>query len=148
MLRHPTIEQLQALHLTGMATAFAEQLDLPEVQALSFDERLGLLVDREVTAQETRRLTRRLAKARLRLAASLEDLDYRHPRGLDKALITSLATGQWIRQHDQVLITGPTGVGKTYLACALAQRACRLGFSTQYHRLSHFVRDLLVSGVN
>jgi DNA replication protein DnaC len=145
MLRHPTLATLEALKLTGMATALTEQLEMPEVQRLSFEERLGLLVDRERTLQENRRLARRLATARLRLSATLEDLDYRTPRGLDKGVIASLATGQWIRSHDQVLITGPTGTGKTYLACALAQMACRLGFSALYLRLPRFFRDLAVA---
>lgn len=113
MLRHPTIETVQTLKLTGMATALAEQLEMPEVQHLSFEARLGLLVDRELTTQENRRLARRLAKARFRLPAALEDLDARAPRGLDTGLIASLATGQWIRTHDNVLISGPTGAGKT-----------------------------------
>jgi len=108
---------------------------MPDVQRLSFEERLGLLVDRERTTQENRRLTRRLAQARLPGSATLEDLDYRHPRGLDKSVIASLATGQWVRTHDNVLIVGPTGAGKTYLACAVAQMACRLGFSALYLRL-------------
>lgn len=128
-----------------MATALTEQLEMPEVQRLSFEERLGLLVDRERTTQENRRLTRRLAQARLPGSATLEDLDYRHPRGLDKGVIASLATGQWIRSHDNVLMVGPTGVGKTYLACALAQMACRLGFSALYLRLPRFFRDLAIA---
>lgn len=145
MLRHPTLAALEALKLTGMATALTEQLEMPEVQRLSFEERLGLLVDRERTTQENRRLTRRLAQARLPSSATLEDLDDRHPRGLDKGVIASLATGQWIRSHDNVLIVGPTGVGKTYLACALAQMACRLGCSALYLRLPRFFRDLAVA---
>lgn len=128
-----------------MATALTEQLEMPEVQRLSFEERLGLLVDRERTTQENRRLTRRLAQARLPGSATVEDLDYRHPRGLDKSLIASLATGQWIRSHDNVLIVGPTGVGKTDLACALAPMACRLGFSALYLRLPRCFRDLAVA---
>ena len=129
-----------------MATALAEQLAMPEVQHLSFEARLGLLVDRELTTQENRRLARRLAKARFRLpAAALEDLDARAPRGLDPGLIASLATGQWIRTHDNVLISGPTGAGKTYLACALGQMACRLGFGAVYHRLSRFLQDLALA---
>jgi len=106
VLRHPTLDKLHTLKLTGMATALTEQREMPEVQRLSFEERLGLLVDRELTTQEHRRLVRRLAQARLRLNATLEDLDYRHPRGLDKGLLATLATGQWIRSHDHVLITG------------------------------------------
>ena len=120
MLRHPTIETLQTLKLTGMATALAEQLAMPEVQHLSFEARLGLLVDRELTTQENRRLARRLAKARFRLpAAALEDLDARAPRGLDPGLIASLATGQWIRTHDNV---------------PLCQDRCRAGFSQIWGR--------------
>ena len=145
MLRHPTLDKLQILKLTGMATALTEQREMPEVQRLSFEERLGLLVDRELTTQENRRLVRHLAQARLRLNATLEDLDYRHPRGLDKGLIATLATGQWIRTHDHVLITGPTGTGKTYLACALGHMACRLGCSALYLRLPRFFRDLAVA---
>lgn len=145
MLRHPTLATLQTLKLTGMATALAEQLEMPEVHCLSFEERLGLLVDRELTTQENRRLIRRLAQTRLPGSATLEDLDYRHPRGLEKSVIASLATGQWIRSHDNVLIVGPTGAGKTYLACALAQMACRLGFSALYLRLPRFFRDLAVA---
>ena len=118
---------------------------MPEVQRLSFEERLGLFIDRERTTQENRRLTRRLAQARFPGSATLEDLDYRHPRGLDKSVIASLATGQWIRSHDNVLIVGPTGAGKTYLAGALAQMACRLGFSALYLRLPRFFRELAIA---
>jgi len=128
-----------------MATALAEQLEMPDIQRLSFEERLGLLVDRERTTQENRRLTRRLAQARFPGSATLEDLDYRHPRRLDKSVIASLATGQWIRHHDNVLIVGPTGASKTYLACALAQMAWRLGFSVLYLRLPRFFRELAIA---
>src|SRR5262245_24091541 len=107
MLTHPTFDKLQALRLHGMAKALSEQLHLPEISALSFEERFGLLVDRELTERDTRRLTTRLRQAKLRQTACCEDLDYRHPRGLDKALVTSLATCQWIRDHRNVLITGP-----------------------------------------
>jgi DNA replication protein DnaC len=145
MLRHPTLTALETLKFTGMATALAEQLAMPEVQRLSFEERLGLLVDRECTVRENHRLARRLAQARFPGSATLEDLDYRHPRGLEKSVIASLATGQWIRSHDNVLIVGPTGAGKTYLACALAQMACRLGFSALYLRLPRFFRELAIA---
>ncbi len=103
------------------------------------------LADRERITQENRRLTRRLAQARLPGSATLEDLDDRHPRGLEKSVIASLATGQWVRMHDHVLIVGPTGAGKTYLACALAQMACRLGFSALYLRLPRFFRELAIA---
>src|SRR5512134_1063458 len=127
MLHHPTVDKLQALRLTGMVPALVEQMRLPEITALSFEERLGLLVDREVTERSTRRLTARLRQAKLRQNACLEDVDYRAPRGLDKALLTTLATCQWVRDHRHVLITGPTGVGKTWIACALGHQACREG---------------------
>src|SRR4029453_15728749 len=112
MLNHPTLDKLLALRLTGMAKAFSEQMDLPESQALSFAERLGLLVDREMTVRSDRRLTTRLRQAKLRLSASIEDIDYRHPRGLDKALMLRLASCQWVHERHNVLITGPTGIGK------------------------------------
>src|SRR6266446_1105631 len=107
MLNHPTLDKLLALRLTGMAKALSEQMDLPESQALSFEERLGLLVDREMTVRSDRRLTTRLRQAKLRLSASMEDLDYRHPRGLDKALMLRLASCQWVHERHNVLITGP-----------------------------------------
>jgi DNA replication protein DnaC len=145
MLPHPTLEKLQALNLTGMVHALQEQLRMPEVARLSFEERLGLLVDREATEQENRRLARRLGQARLRLPAVVEDVDLRHPRGLDRALLLSLSSCQWIRHHQNCLITGPTGVGKTYLACALAHKACREGASARYTRLHRLLEELAVA---
>jgi DNA replication protein DnaC len=117
MLKHPTLDGLQTLKLTGMAAALADQTATPDIDELAFEERLGLLVDREITERENRRLTSRLRRARLRHAAALEDIDYRNPRGLDKGLIQSLASCQWAKEHLNILITGPTGVGKTWLAC-------------------------------
>src|SRR4051794_26535766 len=112
MLHHPTLDNLLALQLTGMAKALSEPMALPESQARSFEERLGLLVDRARTARSDRRLTTRLRQAQLRLSARLEAIDYRHPRGLDKAVMARLATCQWVREHHNVFITGPTGIGK------------------------------------
>lgn len=145
MLRHPTLDKLQTLKLTGMVKALSAQLDLSASTALSFEERLGLLVDRELTEREARRLTTRLRQAKLRQAACCEDLDYRHPRGLDKSLMTSLATCQWVREHRNVLITGPTGVGKTWVACALGHQACRAGFTVLYLRLPRLCQELLLT---
>src|SRR5690606_13634726 len=142
MLHHPTLDKLSTLRLNGMHKALQEQLALPDIEQLSFEERLGLLVDRELTEREDRRLQTRLRQARLKHSPCLEDLDTRTPRGLDKALITQLATGQWIRQGLNLLILGPTGVGKTWIACALAQQACRQGFTTRYLRAPRLFEDL------
>lgn len=135
MLRHPTIEKLQQLKLAAMARELAQQRALPEISALAFEERLGLLADCELTERDNRRLSLRLRTAKLREAAALEDLDTRAPRGLDKALIARLATCQWIAEHLNCLISGPTGIGKTWLACALAHKAAREGYSVLYARL-------------
>jgi DNA replication protein DnaC len=142
MLIHPTLETLQSLRLRGMFKALQEQLQLPETDALSFEERLGLLLEREVTERETRRLRTRLKQARLRENAAIEDIDYRANRGLDKGLMTRLASCQWIGEHLNVLITGPTGVGKTWIACALANKACREGLSVRYLRLPRLLQEL------
>jgi DNA replication protein DnaC len=145
MLNHPTHDQLLALKLTGMAKAFSEQMDLPESQTLSFEERLGLLVDREMTVRSDRRLTTRLRQAKLRLSASAEDIDYRHPRGLDKALMLRLVSCQWLHERHNVLITGPTGIGKTWLACALGHQACREGYTVLDLRLPRLLQELPIA---
>lgn len=142
MLNHPTLDKLHALKLTGMAAALADQSATTDITDLSFEERLGLLVDREMTERENRRMSSRLRRAKLRHNAMLEDLDYRNPRGLDKGLIQSLASCQWVKEHLNVLVTGPTGVGKTWLACALAHKACREGYTAQYVRLTRLLREL------
>jgi len=145
MLRHPTLAKLHTLRLSGMAIALEEQQNLPEIEALPFADRLGLLVDREETERQNRLLKSRLGRARLRQSACLEDLDYQSPRGLDKRLMTALATGQWLREHLNLLITGPTGIGKSWIACALAHQACRYGFTALYLRLPRLIEELALA---
>jgi DNA replication protein DnaC len=145
MLNNPTLEKLRSLKLSGMVKALEEQIGIPDLKELTFEQRLGLLVDREVTERQNRKLRTYLKKAKLRLNASLEDIDYRHPRGLDKSLTLSLASCQWIQEHNNILITGPTGVGKSYLACALAQKACRQDYRTLYFRLSRLLQELAMA---
>jgi DNA replication protein DnaC len=145
MLTHPTLDKLAELKLTGMQRAYQEQLNAPDYHSLAFDERLGLLVDREHDDRHNRRLKTRLAKARLRLGAAIEDLDYRHPRGLDKSLMLSLAGGAFVRQRQNLILTGPTGTGKTYIACALGHNACRQGFTVQYHRAQRLFGELALA---
>jgi DNA replication protein DnaC len=142
MLLEQTLSRLQDLRLTGMVAALQEQQAMPDIQSLSFEDRLTLLVEREATLREDRRLTRLLRDARLRLPATIEDLDFRSPRGLDRSVILRLASCEWIRHHQVVLITGATGTGKTYLACALAQAACRQGLSSRYVRLTRLIEEL------
>ena len=142
MLLHPLMEKLASLKLDGMARGLEEQIHNPGVDSLSFTDRLGLLVDRESTDRENRRMKSRLKAARLRETAAVEDIDYRHPRGLDKALMLQLASCIFIREHLNVFITGPTGAGKTFLACALGHKACREGFSVSYVRLPRLLDNL------
>lgn len=145
MLHHPTLAKLDQLRLTGMLRALEQQTDNPDLDSLSFEERLGLLVDREIDERESRRLERRIKQARFRQQASMEDLDLRAPRGLDKTLITSLSECTWIRRHMNVIITGPTGVGKSYLATALAHKACLVGHTVLYQRLSRLLDELRIA---
>lgn len=145
MLLEPTLVRLRELRLTGMADALEEQRAVPDIEGLSFEDRLGLLVEREASVREDRRLTRLLRQARLRLPASIEALDLRAPRGLDRSYLLRLASGDWIRHHEVVLITGATGTGKTFLACALAQAACRHGLASRYFRLSRLLQDLALA---
>lgn len=142
MLIHPTLEKLERLRLTGMLTALQEHMGMDDINDLSFEERLGLLVDREAVCRESRRLKTRLRKAKLRHAAAVEDIDFRHPRGLDKSLVMRLADCNWLKNHENLIITGPTGVGKSYLACAFAQKACRTGYSAIYLRTSRLFENL------
>jgi DNA replication protein DnaC len=128
-----------------MAQAFKEQLHHPAVNELSFDERFSLLVDQQWTWQEERKMKRLLQNARLKINACIEDIDFKAPRGIDKSVILRLANCDWVRNAQNIIITGPTGVGKTYLACAFANKACRMGFSALYIRLSRLFQDLTIA---
>jgi DNA replication protein DnaC len=145
MLLEPTLARLRDLRLDAMAAALQEQQGLPDINELSFEDRLGLLVEREAVAREDRRLTRLLRQARLRLPASIEDVDLRASRGLDRSVLLRLASCDWIRQHQVVLITGATGTGKTFVACALAQAACRHGLSARYFRVGRLLEELALA---
>ena len=142
MLIHPMLDKLQTLRFFGMLSAFEDQMKMPDIGNLSFDERFGLLIDREMIDRLNRRFKTRLRKAKLRQNACLEDIDFRHPRGLEKSLMMQLASGQWIKEANNLLIIGPTGVGKTYLACALAHKACQLDYSALYFRLPRLLQQL------
>ncbi len=145
MLNEQTIEKLYHMKLNGMAEAFKEQLLQPDLAELSFEERFTLLVDRQWTWKEDRRMRRLLSQAKLKINACIEDIDFRAPRGLQKSVILQLASCDWIKNAHNVIITGPTGVGKTYLACALANRACRMGFSAFYIRIPKLFQDLAMA---
>jgi DNA replication protein DnaC len=145
MLTQPTIEKLNSMKLTAMAKAFADQMQCPDITQLTFEERFGLIVDHQMTDLENRRMQSRLKKAKLRLPASLEDLDFKQGRGLDRSTVMSLALNQWVMSHHNILVTGPTGAGKSYLACALAQKACRDGYATLYQRVPRLLQEIAVS---
>lgn len=146
MMNEPTLDKLKHMHLDGMADAWLEQHKDAKISALGFDERFGLLVDAETLHRENRRLRRLLRDAKLKVpAACIEDVDYSAQRHLDKALIRQLANCRWVQQAQTIAITGATGTGKTYLACALANHACRRGFSAMYRRASRFFDELALA---
>lgn len=146
MLNEQTMEKMRAMKLTAMTVALERQGCTSDFAEMSFEDRLGLLIDEEYESRENRKLARRLRAAKLRYPqAALEDIDFASRRGLDRRVVMSLANGQWIRKHQNLLLTGPTGTGKTYLACAFVQRACRSGFQASYVRASRLLQQLAVA---
>jgi len=145
MLIEQTVEKMNAMKLFGMRDALAEQIELSSYGSLSFEERIGMLIDREWIDRENRKLERRMKAAKLKIAASMEDIDYRASRGLDASLMRSLADCRWVTSHSTVLIVGPTGTGKTYISCALADQAMRKGYSSLYFRAPRLFSALLMS---
>ena len=144
MIHHPIVDQLHQLRLSGMAKALTAQTQQAEINQLLFEDRLSLLIDSELAERESRQNAARLKRAKLKQAATPEDVDFRHPRGLDRTLFARLMTGRWVSEHQNVLICGPTGVGKTFLACALANQACRQGRSAFYARLPRLLPALTI----
>jgi DNA replication protein DnaC len=145
MLRQETLEKMNGMKLFGMVESFETQLSSSEYAELSFDERVGLMVDTEWTAREQRKLTRRLRGAKLRYPASLENINFRAPRGLNRQQVLSLGSCGWIAEHQNLLISGPTGIGKSFLACAFVERACRRGFTGCYVRAPRLIHELAVA---
>lgn len=146
MLTQQTLDKMNAMKLSGMADAFQQQLQRGSEHArLGFEERLGLLIDSEWSVREQRKLARRLRFAKLRYAASLEDVNFKHPRGLDRQQVLSLGNCGWVQSRHNLVITGPTGIGKSYLACAFVERTCRRGFSASYVRLPRLLQQLAVA---
>ena len=142
MLMQQTLALLHSLRLTGMAQALEEQAGIPDLATLAFEDRFALLLEREKLAREDRRLTRLLHVARFRHAACVEDVNFRVKRGLDRGLFLQLAGGDWVRQHTVLLLVGPTGTGKSWLACALGHAACRQGATVRYVRVPRLLGDL------
>lgn len=145
MLHQETVEKLYAMKLNGIADAFKEQLLQPDMYDLPFEERFTLLVDRQWTWKEDRRMKRLLRNAKLKINGCIEDIDYKTPRGIDKSVVLRLANCDWIKSAQNIIITGPTGVGKTYLACAIANRACRMGYSAFYIRVPRLFQELAMA---
>lgn len=145
MLTHPTLDQLHVLGLHAMAKAFLDIEAAGEAQSLAHAEWLGLLLDREASFRRDKRLAARLRYAKLRQEASIEDVDYKSPRGLDRALFAKLADGQWIEEHANLLVVGPAGVGKSWLASALGHKACRDNRSVLYRRVPRLFADLALA---
>lgn len=144
MLIQQTLTKLHSLKLSGMAQGFEEQLSNAAAHSLAFEDRFAMLVDHEATHRENQRLRRLLKTAKLKVAACVEDIDYRHNRGLDKSMMASLLTCQWIERGLNMILTGPTGCGKTWLACAFGNQACRIGKTVLFHRLPLLLEDLQI----
>jgi DNA replication protein DnaC len=144
MLIEQTVEKMNAMKLLGMASAVAEQRQSSQYTALGFEERLGLLVDAEWTDREQRKLTRRLRVAKLRYPASIENVDFKHRRNLDRSQVLALGNCSWIPDRHNLIVTGPTGIGKSFLCCAFVERACRRGFTAAYTRMPRLLHDLAV----
>jgi len=138
MLDQQTVNELYEMKLNGMAEVFADQLNQPDMDRLSFAERFALIVDRQWTWKENHRMARYLKNARLKLNSCVEDIDYQTPRGIDQSVMMNLIACDWVRRHHNIIITGPTGVGKTYIACALVNKVCREGYRALYIRLPKF----------
>ena len=145
MLIEQTVDRLYAMKLTGIADAFKEQLAQPDLNDLSFEERFALLVDRHWIWKENRRMNRLLNNAKLKDNACIEDIDFKTARGLDKSVILRLAGSDWIKKAQNIIITGPTGVGKTYLACAMANSACRNSFVAMYKRAPRLYQEIAIA---
>ena len=145
MLNQPTMEKLHAMKLYGLADAFRTQLETTDSHQLSFEERFALLVDQQWQWKENRALSRRLRAAKLKQRAVIEDVNYHHPRRLDRKLLRTLASSDWVRRKLNIVFNGPTGIGKTWLACALAQKACRDGFSVLHKKTSELFRELAIA---
>jgi len=145
MLDEQTHQKLTDMRLYAMAAAFAEYLDAPRNDGLSFGARFALFVDRQWVARQEKRLERRLKTAKLREQACIADIDYRQPRGLDREVVEQLASCNWVRQHQNLILTGATGVGKTWLSCAFSHRACMDGFSARYFRVPRLLHDLSIA---
>ena len=146
MLNEQTHKQLMDMKLYGLGRAFKDYLNEPaRTDALTFAERFGMMVDREWTDRETRKLGRRITNSKLREQACIEDIDYQHPRGLDRSVMQRLGSCQWVREHENIIITGTSGLGKTWLSCALVQKACRDGYSSLYARVPRLVEEIYVA---
>lgn len=145
MLSYPLIDQLRVLKLHAMAACLEEQMQMKDILKFSFEDRLGMMVDREAMTRSNRQITRRLSKANLKINACMEDIDYKASRGIDRSLMMGFASCRWIHDHRGIILTGPTGAGKTWIACALAHKACLEGYTTLYKRVPNFLREIEAS---